>query len=147
MRLRSLIVAVLSAFLGLMAVANAFAADKRFYDSQGRYQGRQDASGRYYDSQGRYQGKVDANGRYYDSRGRYQGRQDGNGRYYDSQGCYQGKQDVRGRYYDSQGRDATKGGAMPTAVTTTRRAVIRDAISKLGRCDQRPAFSSSVHLQ
>lgn len=81
MRLRSLIVAVLSAFLGLMAAANAFAADKRFYDSQGRYQGRQDASGRYYDSQGRYQGKVDANGRYYDSRGRYQGRQDGNGCY------------------------------------------------------------------
>lgn len=128
MRLRSLIVAVLSAFLGLMAVANAFAADKRFYDSQGRYQGRQDASGRYYDSQGRYQGKVDANGRYYDSRGRYQG-----------------KQDVRGA--TTIRRDATKGGAMPTAVTTTRRAVIRDAISKLGRCDQRPAFSSSVHLQ
>ena len=44
------------------------------YDSQGRYQGKQDVRGRYYDSQGRYQGRRDANGRYYDSQGRYQGR-------------------------------------------------------------------------
>ena len=44
-------------------------------------------------------------------------------------------------------KDATKVCSTPTAVTTTRRAVTRDAISKLGRCDQSPAFSSSVHSQ
>ena len=51
---------------------NARATDGRYYDAQGRYQGRNDA-GRYYDAQGRYQGRNDA-GRYYDAQGRYQGR-------------------------------------------------------------------------
>ncbi len=75
MRLRALIALVLSVFLGFMAAVNAYAADKRFYDEQGRYQGKQDANGRYYDRQGRYQGKRDANGRFYDRQGRYQGRE------------------------------------------------------------------------
>ena len=104
MRLRALIALVLSVFLGFMAAVNAYAADKRFYDEQGRYQGKVDDSGRFYDRQGRYQGKVDDNGRFYDRQGRYQGKQDANGRYYDRQGRYQGKQDANGRYYDRQGR-------------------------------------------
>lgn len=41
MRLRALIALVLSVFLGFMAAVNAYAADKRFYDRQGRYQGRE----------------------------------------------------------------------------------------------------------
>ena len=85
MRLRALIALVLSVFLGFMAAVNAYAADKRFYDEQGRYQGKVDDSGRFYDRQGRYQGKVEDNGRFYDSHLRYQRNQYANGRYYDRQ--------------------------------------------------------------
>lgn len=91
-RISALAAALLSAlFLGLSAWGPVQAADTRYYDSQGRYQGRVDDNGRRYDAQGRYQGRVDKNGRYYDAQGRYQGRVDDNGRFYDSQGRYQGR--------------------------------------------------------
>ena len=80
MRARIWMTAFLAALVGLGAVSASYAADTRYYDSQGRYQGRMDENGRYYDSQGRYQGRQDASGRWYDSQGRYQGRQDANGR-------------------------------------------------------------------
>ena len=58
MRLRALIALVLSVFLGFMAAANAYAADKRFYDEQGRYQGKMEDNGQIYDRHGRKQGKL-----------------------------------------------------------------------------------------
>ena len=57
MRLRTLTAILISALLGLTASVST-AADTRYYDSHGRYQGRQDANGRYYDSHGRYQGRA-----------------------------------------------------------------------------------------
>ena len=65
MRLRTLTAILIGALLGLTAAVST-AADTRYYDDHGRYQGRVDSSGRHYDEHGRYQGRQDANGRYYD---------------------------------------------------------------------------------
>lgn len=145
MRLRSLIVAVLSAFLGLMAAANAFAADKRFYDSQGRYQGRQDASGRYYALKVGIKERWTPTDVITTPGDATKAGKTATAATMTRKAATKANRTLGGA--TTIRRDATKGGAMPTAVTTTRRAVIRDAISKLGRCDQSPAFSSSVHSQ
>ena len=132
MRLRSLIVAVLSAFLGLMAAANVFAADRmQAVDTTTPKVGIKerwtptdvittpgDAT-----KAGKTATAATMTRKAATKANRTLG------------------------VATTIRRDATKGGAMPTAVTTTRRAVTRDAISKLGRCDQSPAFSSSVHSQ
>ena len=73
MRARIWMTAFLAALFGLGAVSASYAADTRYYDSQGRYQGREESNGRRYDAQGRYQGRQDDKGRYYDSQGRYRG--------------------------------------------------------------------------
>ena len=70
MRQMAMIVAVCLATLMSMPAQ----ADTRFYDAQGRYQGRETADGRFYDKAGRYQGRQTQDGRFYDDKGRYQGR-------------------------------------------------------------------------
>lgn len=68
---------IASCLYGLASLLVFAAADikagERFYDEQGRYQGRILENGRIYNSRGEYQGRIEGD-RLYDEQGKYRGR-------------------------------------------------------------------------